>query len=223
MANASDPAGILERNNADSVFAQVAIARAKLATYDYLFSTYESDKIRGWQLVDMLNGLRGEIIHDAIGAFWGNGYTYLPDDLQAMREVLFINRDMKGVGQAPQSLDDLVKFNYIDHLPASPYGDAVVVPEGVAELAPGTIVYKPVATLVPYTRDAGALEFYFLAVIGTDRTGNSPEVVEVLFNGDIHGLVEVIPNNIVSCYGFFPDTNSEYGKALQELKTKSKQ
>lgn len=218
IAYAAEPAGLYGRNNADAVFSRIVMARTRLESYDYLLSTYMDDPVRGWQLPALLNEMRGDIIDDAIAVFYMNGYTFLPEDPKEMREILFINRDQASWGQAPASLDDLVRFNYLDHIPVSPYPGAAIVSEPARNLPPGTILYRPVATELAYTREPGALEFYILAVIGTREEGTLPEVVETLFRGDIYGLVEVIPENIVSCHGFYPRSDSKYAKQVKELR-----
>jgi hypothetical protein len=199
-----------ERSNADYVLFLLTVARDQLRTHDDLLVMYESDPERYWQLAPHLNELRGEILERALSAYYLYGPQYMTDEAVALRELLFVKRGQPTWQQFPPALDDLVTFNYLSHLPQSPYPDAGVTAEEAELLPAGTILYKPIPAHPAYLLSkSGGLEFYFLAIIGDGKRGMNPDVVEALFNGDIHCAVDVIPSGIVWFDGFYPDRTEQ--------------
>lgn len=205
---------LFPRSNADRVFFLVKMARAELKAYDELLATYKADSIRGWQMARELNEFRGEILDKALQAYWLRGPKFMGDNSQALREYLFLDRG-QAWEQYPEDLQELVTFGILDHLPESPYPNAEVTGQAYSSMTPGSIVYKPVAAEVPYSLpEAGGYEFYFLGIVDTEKNGTSPEVVEALFRGDIHGLLDIVPENLIWFKGFYPAKGTKYRELL---------
>jgi hypothetical protein len=182
------------------VLASVLHARAELNVYDKLMAV-KPEASRDSGLIFSLNKLRYSILEEANSAYFFAGPTNLPaEDEQVYSALCAENLDMFHMAWTP-ALDDLVKFGYLPHLPASPYatGEWLTAPP-TTDPPPGSVLYMAWAPKNLAFNFKPALECFVLAVFNDKEFGTrvlSKDEADEQFIGDVSKTLPYFPTNVI--------------------------
>lgn len=184
-------------------------ARAELAAYDTKLSLLRAMPKPHAYLQAQLNESRGDLLHTARSAFYFTGPMHYPDDPAELLAALSNPELSYFYMEEVETLDQLVEYNVITHLPESPYSTGGYVYSPPTEQPePGTVVFYSYEIEGEYlTLGPNAREGHMFAVYG--RPGifalRSSEVDDK-FLGDPALLEPYRYSNLVFFIGMDPDT-----------------
>lgn len=182
-----------------SVLGFVLQARAELGAYDKLMAVMPAAS-RDPGLIYSLNHLRYSILEEANSAFFFAGPTNLPaEDEKVYAALCAENLDMFYMAM-PATLDDLVKYGYLPHLPESPYATGEWLSAAPAADPPaGSVLYKAWTPKKPVFNTGPALENFLLVVFNNKEPGAhslTKEDAADEFIGDISQTLPYFPANV---------------------------
>lgn len=182
-----------------SVLGWVLQARAELSAYDKLMAVMPASE-RDSSLIYSLNHLRFSILESANSAYFFAGPTNLPaEDEQVYAALCSNNLDMFYMAMPP-SLNDLVKYGYLPHLPESPYAAGEWLSTApTADPPPGSVLYMAWAPQNLAFNTAPALECFILALFNNKEPGArtlTKEDAADEFIGDIGKILPYFPTNM---------------------------
>jgi hypothetical protein len=182
----------------------VCSARSELVDYDRLLATVPvSDRDPSFMMA--MTQKRFDLLSSALSAYYVLGpVTLTSDSGQELYAQLSGEKLEYECFSMPATVDDLVQYGYLPHLPASPYPQGswlTSAPLAIPE--PGSMLYIPIPSKMPYLGGvAGLNEGWLLVAYGRDKDDVlSEKRVRQSFYGDLDAILPVIPTTALCILG----------------------